>query len=108
MTATDSSDGMGRDSLGLVRTTAANVRLETKKQICTRARQAIDSVAAALGHPPRSGRRFYLYQLGTGWGIEDPTTPEMTAGDDYRSRLFFFFSGNWAYLGGVLYPPYRF
>jgi hypothetical protein len=108
MTATDTINRMGRDSLGLVQTTAAKVRLETRKQICTRARQAIDSAAAALGHPPVSGRRFCLYQLGTGWGIEDPNAPEMTAGDEYRSRIFFFFSANWAYLSGTLYPPYRF
>jgi hypothetical protein len=108
LTATDSVHRMLRDSLGLAQTSAANVRLETKKQICTRARQAIDSAAVALGHVPPNNRRVYLYQLGNAWGIEDPTTPDMTAGDEYRSRIFFFFASNWAYLSSVLYPPYRF
>lgn len=107
LTSTDSLNRSLRDSLGLSQAAVSNVKLVTNKQNCLKALRVLDSLAVADGYPPNPARKFYLYKLGSSWGVEDPATPHLTVGDEYGSRMFVFLSSTWTYRSGTLYPPFR-
>jgi hypothetical protein len=107
MTVSDSLNGALRDSLRVSQISPSDIAVETRKQTCTRAVQALDAWATSIGDPLPSSRRLYVYKLGSFWGVEDISTPQMIVNDGYSSRLLVFFSSGWTYLSWTLFPPYR-
>jgi hypothetical protein len=67
-----------RDSLGLSRQNAEEVRLETDRSRC---RSAVTALNAVLNTPGRD-REIWLFALGDGWAVVDPDIPPVSGQSD--------------------------
>jgi hypothetical protein len=90
----DSVYKLPRDSIGLASQNAAKVKLETKSTTCQSGVNALNAILQT----PGTSRQIWLFALGSGYAIQDPTIPHEPGQPD----PLYFFDSQFVYKGTLM------